>query len=71
MDDEEMLRSVVSRMLEIMGYDVTAAADGEEALQLYKEAAESGAARGTEVAPVAPVPVEIKRVLLGEITFVN
>jgi len=42
MDDEEMLRSVVSRMLEIMGYDVTAAADGEEAVRLYIEAAENG-----------------------------
>jgi CheY-like chemotaxis protein len=43
MDDEEMLRSVVSRMLEIMGYDVTAAADGDEALRFYIEAAEKGA----------------------------
>ncbi len=42
MDDEEMLRSVVSRMLEIMGYDVEAAADGDEALRLYIEASESG-----------------------------
>lgn len=42
MDDEEMLRNVVSRMLEIMGYDVTAAADGEEAVRLYIEAAENG-----------------------------
>lgn len=42
MDDEEMLRSVVSRMLEIMGYDVVAAADGDEALRFYIEAAESG-----------------------------
>ena len=42
MDDEELLRSVVSRMLEIMGYDVVAAADGEEAVRLYIEAAESG-----------------------------
>lgn len=42
MDDEEMLRSVVSRMLELMGYDVVAAADGNEALQFYIEAAENG-----------------------------
>jgi CheY-like chemotaxis protein len=42
MDDEEMLRNVVSRMLEIMGYDVVAAADGEEALRLYIEASENG-----------------------------
>jgi CheY-like chemotaxis protein len=42
MDDEEMLRSVVSRMLEIMGYDVVSAADGEEAVRLYIEADEAG-----------------------------
>jgi CheY-like chemotaxis protein len=42
MDDEEMLRSVVSRMLEIMGYEVTAAAEGAEAIDLYKEASEAG-----------------------------
>jgi two-component system cell cycle sensor histidine kinase/response regulator CckA len=42
MDDEEMLRSVVSRMLEIMGYDVVSAADGEEAVRLYIEASEKG-----------------------------
>ena len=42
MDDEELLRSVVSRMLEIMGYDVVSAADGDEALRLYIEASENG-----------------------------
>ena len=42
MDDEELLRSVVTRMLEIMGYDVVSAADGEEAVRLYIEAAGSG-----------------------------
>jgi len=42
MDDEEMLRSVVCRMLEIMGYDVMSAADGDEALRLYIEASENG-----------------------------
>jgi CheY-like chemotaxis protein len=42
MDDEEMLRSVVSRMLEIMGYDVVSAAEGEEAVRLYIQAAEDG-----------------------------
>lgn len=42
MDDEEMLRSVVSRMLELMGYDVVSAADGEEAVRLYRESAENG-----------------------------
>lgn len=42
MDDEEMLRSVVTRMLEIMGYETVPAADGEEAVRLYREAAEAG-----------------------------
>jgi CheY-like chemotaxis protein len=42
MDDEELLRSVVTRMLEIMGYETVPAADGEEAVRLYREAAESG-----------------------------
>lgn len=42
MDDEEMLRNVVSRMLELMGYDVASAADGDEAVRLYIEAAENG-----------------------------
>lgn len=42
MDDEELLRSVVTRMLEIMGYDTVPAADGEEAVRLYREAAEAG-----------------------------
>jgi len=42
MDDEELLRSVVTRMLEIMGYETVAAADGGEAVRLYGEAMESG-----------------------------
>lgn len=42
MDDEELLRSVVTRMLEIMGYETVPAADGEEAVGLYREAAEAG-----------------------------
>lgn len=41
MDDKELLRSVVARMLEIMGYEVVTAAEGGEALRLYREAAES------------------------------
>lgn len=43
MDDEEMLRSVVSRMLEIMGYDVETASGGAEAVQVYRSAFERGA----------------------------
>lgn len=42
MDDEALLRSVVTRMLEIMGYETVPAADGEEAVRLYREAAEQG-----------------------------
>lgn len=42
MDDKDLLRSVVARMLEIMGYDVVTAAEGEEALRLYREAAQAG-----------------------------
>jgi len=42
MDDEEMLRSVVSQMLEIAGYEVTVAGTGEEAIELYKETLEAG-----------------------------
>jgi CheY-like chemotaxis protein len=38
MDDEELLRNVVSRMLEIMGYEVVTASDGAEAIELYREA---------------------------------
>ena len=42
MDDEELLRELVSDMLTNIGYEVTAAIDGAEAIELYKEATESG-----------------------------
>jgi CheY-like chemotaxis protein len=38
MDDEEIVRDVVGRMLTQMGYDAEFAADGEEAIDLYKQA---------------------------------
>jgi PAS domain S-box-containing protein len=42
MDDEEMVRSVVSKMLKSIGYEICTATDGAEAIELYKKAAESG-----------------------------
>jgi PAS domain S-box-containing protein len=42
MDDEKMLRDVVSAMLDIMGYKVTVAANGEEAIKVFKEVQASG-----------------------------
>jgi PAS domain S-box-containing protein len=38
MDDEECIRSVAETMLTRAGYDVTLAADGKEALYIYREA---------------------------------
>jgi CheY-like chemotaxis protein len=39
MDDEEVVRNVASHMLGYLGFnDITFAADGAEAVQLYKEA---------------------------------
>lgn len=38
MDDEEVVREVVGEMLEQLGYAVTLAKDGSEAVQLYAEA---------------------------------
>jgi two-component system cell cycle sensor histidine kinase/response regulator CckA len=42
MDDEELVREVASDMLTNIGYEVVTAADGAEAISLYKEAMESG-----------------------------
>jgi len=39
MDDEEIVTKAVFRMLNALGYDCVCAADGEEALRLYREAA--------------------------------
>lgn len=42
MDDEEMVRQILSTMLEKLGYDTACAVDGEEAISLYREAQASG-----------------------------
>ena len=42
MDDEEIVRLTVSRMLEALGYEVESAGDGAEALQTYRAALEEG-----------------------------
>ncbi len=42
MDDEEIVRSVVISMLEHLGFEGVTAEDGEEAIRLYGEAAETG-----------------------------
>ncbi|MCK5682003.1 PAS domain S-box protein [bacterium] len=42
MDDEVVIREVVSEMLEMLGYDVVAVADGEAMLETYKAALQGG-----------------------------
>jgi two-component system, cell cycle sensor histidine kinase and response regulator CckA len=42
MDDEELIRDVVSSMLEYLGYDVDLSSDGQEALDKYRDALRSG-----------------------------
>lgn len=42
MEDEEMIRYLASQILEYLGYRVTACACGEEAVELYRFAHESG-----------------------------
>jgi PAS domain S-box-containing protein len=42
MDDEENIRDVAGEMLKFIGYDVTFAGDGEEAVLLYRNALGSG-----------------------------
>ncbi len=42
MDDEEVLREFTSRLLSKLGYDVEVAMGGEEAIELFKKAKESG-----------------------------
>jgi len=44
MDDEEMIRSLVERVLSKSGYEVVLAKDGEEAVLLYKETMDADAA---------------------------
>ncbi len=42
MDDEEVICEVVSEMLEMLGYEVVAVADGEALLETYKKALSEG-----------------------------
>lgn len=42
MDDEEMVRRVAGEMLGYIGYEVEFAADGREAIELYKKASDAG-----------------------------
>jgi len=42
MDDEDMIRSMLSEVLSSLGYAVEAAKDGKEAMDMYKRAVESG-----------------------------
>ncbi|MFA5110098.1 MAG: response regulator, partial [Desulfobaccales bacterium] len=42
MDDEAMVRQVLNRMLESLGYEAKFAKDGVEALELFMEAQQSG-----------------------------
>ena len=42
MDDEEIIRKVVCNMLNHLGYDSIATADGDEAVSAYKDSQESG-----------------------------
>jgi len=42
MDDEALVREVAGKMLERLGYEVEAAANGREALMIYKQAIDSG-----------------------------
>ena len=44
MDDEEMIRSLVTEMLMSFGYQVVTSADGAEAVELYRAAREAGSA---------------------------
>lgn len=42
MDDEEIIRDVTRHILERLGYDVALARDGEEAIQMYRDAQRRG-----------------------------
>jgi PAS domain S-box-containing protein len=44
MDDEEMVRQVLEKMLGLLGYDAKFSGDGSEALELFTRARESGQA---------------------------
>lgn len=38
MDDEELVRNIVERLINLMGYEVSIARDGKEAIEIYKKA---------------------------------
>jgi len=42
MDDEEIVRDIIGKILSALGYEVASAEDGEEAIGIYQEARESG-----------------------------
>jgi DNA-binding NtrC family response regulator len=42
MDDEEIVRDAAGRILQTAGYEVALATDGNEAIELYRKARESG-----------------------------
>jgi PAS domain S-box-containing protein len=42
MDDDESIRSIYSKMIQLLGHTVVAAADGDEAIKLFKEAIDNG-----------------------------
>lgn len=42
MDDQEVIRNIVDKMLSSFGFQVESAVDGEEAINLYKKAKKSG-----------------------------
>ncbi len=46
MDDEELLRDVTRNILERLGYEAEVACDGEEAIQMFSKAKESGSPFG-------------------------
>jgi CheY-like chemotaxis protein len=43
MDDDELIRETVGVLLDLLGYEVGFAADGDRALDMYRKARESGA----------------------------
>ncbi|HET6418504.1 MAG TPA: ATP-binding protein [Geobacteraceae bacterium] len=42
MDDEELIRSVATEMMEFLGHEVESAEDGESAIEKFRQATESG-----------------------------
>ena len=42
MDDDELIQTLAGQILELLGYQVTICANGEEAVALYEKAAEAG-----------------------------